>query len=188
MYVPAEEVRAVEARLGVPRVLRLRHPISPEEMRNLKASQKHGRAHDVTLFIRGPDGRFAVIRKPFYPPGAYRAPSGGLRPGEPFLAGAAREAEEETGLLVRPDRYLLRVEVVFAADGQEVPWTSHVLAATAVGGELAPRDTREVEAAAWASADQLRGPIRSALWDSGRSLLRYRVLLTDAALEAYTAP
>lgn len=188
MYVRQEEVRAVEARYGLPRVLRLTHAISDEEMRNLRASQKHGRAHDITLFIRGADGRLALIRKPSYPPGAFRAPSGGLRPGEPFEAGALREAEEETGLCVRIERYLLRVEVVFTANGQEVPWTSHVLAATAIGGILQPRDREEVDGATWATLDELQGPIRQALWNSGRSLLRYRVLLTDAAVEAYTAP
>lgn len=82
-------------------------PYRASEFDFLKRSQKHGRAHDVTLVIfRGPE--IAVIAKPHYPPGLYRPPSGGVNPGESFEAGALREAREETGLDIALVRYLAR--------------------------------------------------------------------------------
>jgi len=47
----------------------------------IRSSQIDGRAHDITLYIENA-GRIAVTAKHDYPPGLYRAPSGGLHAGE----------------------------------------------------------------------------------------------------------
>src|SRR5512132_2640242 len=104
MYVTAEIIREIEARYGVPDEVVWQFEMRPHEFDMVRRSQKKaGRAHDVTLFIIE-GGQVVVIKKPMYPPGAYRAPSGGVEPGELFEAGARREAYEETGLAVALER------------------------------------------------------------------------------------
>jgi ADP-ribose pyrophosphatase YjhB (NUDIX family) len=181
LYIDEAMMRGMEEKFGRPEVLRLTQRITPGEMALVRGSQKHGRAHDITLFIfRGE--KLALIRKPIHPPGVFRAPSGGLTPGEPFEEGAKREAREETGLEIEIERYLLRIQVRFICDEENIEWSSHVFSARAVGGELAPQDTREILATRWATLEELQGPIREAVLASGWGLLDYRVTLTDRAL------
>lgn len=193
MFLPAAEVATCEARYGTPRTVAIEAPMTPGEMDRLVASQRHGRAHDITLFILEPHEsgrRVVVIRKPQFPPGCWRPPSGGVHPGESMEAGALREAREETGLAVALTRYLVRVEARFVeASGRPgapraVAWTSHVFGAGPLGGILAPIDTGEIAEARWATLEELAGPIRAALLASGSGGLRYRARLHDAALAA----
>jgi len=172
-----EVLARAEAELGRPEVLTWRYPIGPAEMDMVVSSTRGGRRlHDVTLFIFNPAGRLALIRKHHFPPGVWRAPGGGVNPGEEFAAGAAREALEETGLDVRVTRYLLRVHVTFTEGDREQPWTTHVVLAEA-DGEPATRDPREVEAAKWGTLEELCGPIAVAMLETGRGLFTYRVAL-----------
>ncbi len=174
-------IQEMEEKFGQPEVLRLTQEITPEEMALVRSSQKHGRAHDITLFIFQGE-KLALIRKPIHPPGVFRAPSGGLNPGEPFEEGAKREAREETGLEIEIERYLLRIQVRFICGEENVEWSSHVFSAGAVGGELNPEDTREILAARWATLEELQGPIREAVLAPSWGLLDYRVTLTDRAV------
>ncbi|MCS7264963.1 MAG: NUDIX hydrolase [Armatimonadetes bacterium] len=179
-------LRAVERRYGKPKVVRLRWRINDDDLAMIKASQKDGRAHDVTLFIFRKD-KLAVIRKHNHPKGVYRAPSGAVKRGEEFEAGAMREAYEETGLTIQLQRYLLRVRVKFVAPSGSVDWTTHIFTAKAVKGRLKPVDTREIESAKWATLSEIQGKIRDAMLSSGRSLLRYRVWLTDKVVSMLIA-
>lgn len=140
------------------------------------------RLHDLTFFIER-DRRFAVIAKPFFPTGVWRAPSGGLVPGEGIEGGAKREALEETGLAIELERYLLRIDARFTLGTVIEPWRTQVFLARASSGDLEPRDTREIRAAKWATRDEIQGPIREALLATGYPLFRYRVALTDATFE-----
>ncbi len=180
-FITAAEVRRWEERYGTPLLLRWRWPVTPEDVANVRASQKRGRAHDITMFIFRED-RLALIHKPFHEEGVYRAPSGGLEPGEALETGAAREAWEETGLEITLERYLLRIEAVFCAGSDEVAWTTHVFQARATGGELDPHDHHEIAEARWGTIADLQGPIRTALLRTGRCLLAYRAALTDEAV------
>ncbi|HEM62423.1 MAG TPA: NUDIX hydrolase [Chloroflexi bacterium] len=182
MYVDASLVEEAERKLGSPQVVHLEHEIGPAELAFVRATQKHGRAHDITLFIFNGD-RLALIRKPMFRRPIFRAPSGGLEPGESFDEGARREALEETGLEIELEEYLLRAHVRFTDGEDYLDWTSHVFKARAVGGELSPLDTSEIAETVYGSLEELQGPIRQALLDSGRGLLAYRVALTDAAVE-----
>src|SRR5215475_6436371 len=107
MYITAEIIAELERHYGVPDEVTWQYEMLPHEFDMVRRSQKHNRAHDVTLFIIT-DDRIVVIKKPMYLPGIYRAPSGGIAPGEAFEAGALREAYEETGLAVALERYLVR--------------------------------------------------------------------------------
>ncbi|MEW8978269.1 MAG: NUDIX hydrolase [Symbiobacterium sp.] len=175
-----EVLARAEAALGTPAVLTWRCAIGPEEMAMVVASTRgQQRLHDVTLFIFNPAGQVALIRKHHYPPGVWRAPGGGVNPGEELADGAAREAWEETGLSVRVTRYLLRVHVVFTCGDREQPWTTHVVLAEAEGVP-STHDPREIAAVRWGSLAELCGPIADAMRATGRGLFKYRAALHEA--------
>lgn len=185
MYLGAAAVAECERRFGRPLPVTIEARLDPAEMDALVRSQRHGRAHDVTFFILDERERVVVIRKPSFPAGCWRPPSGGVEPGEGMEAGALREAREETGLEIALERYLVRVDGRFVeegAAGRIIPWTSHVLTSRAVGGRLEPIDRKEIAEARWATLADLAGPVRAALLASGRGGFRYRVALHDAVL------
>jgi 8-oxo-dGTP pyrophosphatase MutT (NUDIX family) len=175
-----------EALYGRPHEIRVVQEIAPAEIAMVRSSQKGGlRAHDVTLYIwaAGAPKKLAVIAKHSYPPGAFRPPGGAVHAGEELAEGAAREALEETGLVVTVERYLLRVAARFTCAGQgDVEWRTHVVGARAAGGtdRLRPLDTREIREARWSTLDEVQGPIRAVLLETGRGLFAYRVALHDA--------
>ncbi len=179
--IPRSVLQKLEQKYGKPVVKRLRWQITNEELAMIRASQKDGRAHDVTLFIFRRD-KVAVIRKPNHPPGVYRAPSGAVRRGEEFEAGVLREAYEETGLQIELSRYLLRVRVTFVAPLGKVDWTTHVFSAKAIRGRLNPVDKQEIQRARWVSLEELKTKLQSRLINSQRPLLRYRAWLTEQVL------
>lgn len=181
MYISPETILALEKKYGAPQVLTLAYEMTESELDMVARSQKHGRAHDVTLFIII-DGLVVVIRKPMYPPGAYRAPSGGVEPGEPFEAGALREGYEETGLSIALEEYVVRAQVKFAHKTRVIDWTSHVFTAGKIGGELQPIDTHEIVEARLVTAREIMGTIRDALLASGSTGLRYRSELNDIVM------
>ena len=166
MYVDPREIDQIEERFGKPRVLHLEHEIGGAEMHLVRASQKHVRAHDITLFIFNVN-RLALIRKPMFRRPIFRAPSGGLNPGESFEAGARREGLEETGLEIELERYLLRIDARFTNREDHLDWTSHVMQARKVGGRLEALDKLEIAETKYATIEELQGPIRQALLDSG---------------------
>ena len=182
MYVGAKLIEEVEDRFGKPQVLYLKHEIGDKELALVRSSQKHGRAHDLTFFIFNND-HLALIRKHMFQRPIYRAPSGGLNPGESFEEGAKREALEETGLEIELEKYLLRIHVSFTSGDQHLDWTSHIFKAKVTGGQLAVRDTLEIAETRYGTLEELQGPIRQALLDSGWRLLAYRVALTDATVD-----
>ena len=181
MYISSETILALEKKYGVPEVLTLAYGMTESEFDIVARSQKHGRAHDVTLFILI-DGQIVVIRKPMYPPGAYRTPSGGVEPGEPFEAGALREGYEETGLSIALEEYIVRAEVKFTHETRVIYWTSHVFTADRIGGELQPIDTHEIVEARLVTPGEIMGRIRDALLASGSTGLRYRSELNDIVM------
>lgn len=178
MYISAEAINDIERKYGTPAEIYLTYEMTEREFDMVRRSQKHGRAHDVTLFILKEDS-LVVIKKPMYPDGAYRAPSGGIDPGEDFEEGAIREAYEETGLVVELNKYLLRARVKFTHESGVIDWTSHVFTANPTGGALQPIDTHEIVEARFATIDELSGPIKEALLRSGSAGLGYRAELGD---------
>jgi len=183
MYVSAGEIRRMENLYGTPAQERMSIEMPAAEWRILRRSQVHGRAHDVTLFVLR-DGMLAAIAKHPYPPGIYRAPSGGVLPGESMEEGIQREMLEETGLQVRLKRYVLRVRVDFSHGGEVEPWTTHVFTGEAMPGEIGPLDLEEIREARWVPLEDLSGRIRDALLASGSAGLRYRAWLHERVMAA----
>jgi len=186
MYTREDDVSELEARLGPPVHREMTYEIDASEFDMVEGSMYNGRAHDVTMFIRKKDdpSSIVVIRKPFFPPEAFRAPSGASNRGETLEHGAVRESKEETGLDVELTRYLARINARFTSEDRVIDWTSHIFEAQELSGKLDPIDTHEIAEAKWASLDELQGPIRQALLDTGWGLFRYRVALTDLSVQA----
>jgi ADP-ribose pyrophosphatase YjhB (NUDIX family) len=182
VHITEEILAPVRDEFGEPAVLEWSGEITEREY--ALATYNPARRHDVTLFILDPDDRLALIRKPQFAEGVWRPPGGGIKPGEDFVAGAVREALEETGAHVTLDRYLVVSHASFTYGGERLPWQTHVFSARTADAELAPQDGAEIEAARWGTLAELAGPLRERLLATGHAFWRYRVALHDAALEA----
>jgi len=181
MYVTEEMVTGMADRYGRPQRECFRFAVTSEEFDRIKGSQKHGRSHDVTFYIIR-DGQIVVIAKHFYPPGLYRAPSGGLQPGEPFEDGIKREAMEETGCEIAIDKYLLQTDVTFVCtrdnETAEIEWYSHVFQAHYLSGDFNFTDKHEIREVRLAILDEFE--IFSAIMrQSNIGGLHYRAALHD---------
>jgi ADP-ribose pyrophosphatase YjhB (NUDIX family) len=181
MFLTEAVLAPLRERYGEPRPLRWEGDVSEQEF--ALAGYSPRRRHDVTFFVFDPAGRLALIQKPSYPAGAWRPPGGGVEPGEEFEHGVQREAREELGVPIELERFLVSTEATFRSGEDVMEWRTHVFSARTDAGELAPLDTREISAARWGTAEELAGPIRAALLETGRALWRYRVALHDAALD-----
>ena len=186
MYITQEALDKIERRYGVPEILHTRCTMNRAEFDLLKWSMRNGRRHDVTLFISDEQkDKIVVIRKPSYPKGVYRPPSGGIEPGEDFEVGARREAYEETGLEIELRKYTLKIHVDFAHEDEIVAWTSYVLTACATGGRLEPVDKKEIAGVRWATINELRTDLLVRLQQSRSAGLQYRAELQDATLKQH---
>jgi ADP-ribose pyrophosphatase YjhB (NUDIX family) len=180
VHVDDSVLRPLRERFGEPRPLRWAGEVTEEEYGLALGRPGSTRRHDVTLFIFNGD-RLALIRKPQFAPGIWRTPGGGIAPGEDFVAGALREALEETGAEVELDRYLVVADATFTLDGRRVDWITHVFSAHTPAHELQALDTTEIDEVRWGTLEELGGPIRHALVTSRRAFWRYRAALHDAA-------
>jgi 8-oxo-dGTP pyrophosphatase MutT (NUDIX family) len=175
------EFSRIEKKYGKPKFLKMSFPLSLKEFINLKESMKDGRDSDVTLFVfKG--GKVIVISKPWYPPGLYRAPSGGVKPGESLEQVALREAYEETGAKIKLKRYILRIEITFSHNQKDVIWTSHIFIAKYLSGKIKPVDTKEIKEAKLMSLKELSS-LKSLLLKTRSGGLAYRAALTERAIE-----
>ena len=180
MHIDEAVLRPLRERFGTPAPLPWRGEISDVEWQI--ATHNPARTHDVTLFILDPTRRLALIRKPHFAEDVWRPPGGGIKPNEDFVAGAVREALEETGLHIELTRYLVASDAVFTNAGRDLPWRTHVFLGETEDTELAPGDSEEIAAARWGTLAELAGPLRERLLATGRAFWRYRVALHDAAL------
>jgi 8-oxo-dGTP pyrophosphatase MutT (NUDIX family) len=105
--------------------------------------QRRKRLAEVVLALRRPDGGYLLHTKAFYPPGAYRLLSGGLKLDEDALVGARREAAEETGLPVEIERFLAILSFEFRHREGVERFTSLLFALSAGEGPLASQDPGE---------------------------------------------
>ena len=143
MYVTDDMLAEIEGRYGRPVERTFVFSVTDREYKRIKDSQHHGRNHDITLYIRKGD-KIIVIAKHIYPPDLYRAPSGGLKPGEDFEAGAYREAMEETGCEIELNDYVMRTSVAFVRGDDMIFWRSFIFTASYVSGDFEFTDTREI--------------------------------------------
>ena len=182
MFVTDAQIQEMEAKYGHPESRHFTIPTTDREYDRIKASQKDGRNHDFTVYIIK-DDKVVVIAKHPYPPHLYRAPSGGIKPGEDFEKAVHREVMEETGCKVRIDRFFLRTAVDFTrADGVVIKWRSFVFLAHYVSGDFDFTDHREIRSvklADWSEFEEFGRIMRST--DTGG--LHYRAVLHEAVVE-----
>ncbi len=103
---------------------------------------KRDRTGEVCMVLRRSDGRLLVSIKNFYPRGAYRLPTGGIRQGESVEAALLRETREETGLDVAIRRYLVHLAYRPAA-GAEPVFHTFAFLLEETGGTLRVLDAGE---------------------------------------------
>lgn len=153
MYVSEDMIARAADAYGRPETAAFSFPVDDREYRFIRSSQHDGRRHDVTAYIFKGD-EVIVIAKHFYPPGMYRAPSGGLRPGESIEAGLAREVHEETGTDIILERFLLRTSVLFTNRSGVIDWMSLVFQARYRSGDFEFTDRREIREVRLAELDE----------------------------------
>ena len=160
MFVTEEMISRMVDKFGQPERVEYRIETASEELNFIRSTQKEGRNHDVTLYIHK-DDQVIVIAKPMYPPGLYRAPSGGLNPGESFVEGIDREMSEETGCRIELEQFLLRTDVTFVrADDSEdseedsILWRSFVFQARYLSGDFQFTDHEEISEVRLATLDE----------------------------------
>jgi len=184
MYVTDQLIQDMERRYGVPQLREFRIPSTPGEVQRIIDSRRDGRNHDATLYVRK-GSQLIVIAKHPYPLGLYRAPSGGLHPGEDFITGINREVAEEIGCEIELKQFLLRTAVHFDADdgsGLTVFWRSFVFLADYVRGDFNFTDhyeIREVRLADWEEFETFGRIMREVGWGG----LIYRAHLHEAVVE-----
>jgi 8-oxo-dGTP pyrophosphatase MutT (NUDIX family) len=181
VYVTDDMIAAMAASYGAPQRRRFDLNVTAKEMARIRSSQTDGRNHDVTLYIRK-DDRLIVMAKHIYPPDLYRAPSGGLKPGEDFETGINREVAEETGCLIALDKFLLQTEVWFHHQLDQLFWRSFVFTADYVEGDFNYTDfheIREVRLARWDEFEHFGRVMRSTELGG----LHYRAALHETIVE-----
>jgi len=174
-------IKEVEANYGVPEEFQMQLQTSPEEFTSIRESQREGRSHDLTFFIFKGE-KLIFIAKHWYPPGMYRAPSGGLHPGESFEEGAKREVYEETGVEVEIEKYLLRINVTFTCATDRIDWKTHIFKAKYLCGEPHPVDTEEIKEVKLVRTSDIPG-IKRIMLSLDSTGLTYRARLTDEVLK-----
>ena len=181
MFVTDDMIEGMIARYGRPHSREFRFDVTAVELVRIRSSQKEGRNHDVTLYIRKNE-QLVVIAKHMYPPNLYRAPSGGLNPGESFEAGIAREMAEETGCEIELERFFLQTSVNFCHGSDCLFWRSFLFLAAYKRGDFEYTDHDEIRAvrlADWSEFDTFGRIMRST--DVGG--LHYRAALHEAVVE-----
>lgn len=118
--------RATEA-FGAPLERDMAQSVGEDTYRYWETMRRR-RVAEVVLALKRSSGRYLVHTKEFYPPGIFRLPTGGVKPGEDLVTAVRRETLEETNLRVSIDRFLGILDYRFVWQGKSLPFTSYVFA------------------------------------------------------------
>ena len=135
-------IEEAAARFGPPIEKSYRLDVGQEDFRN-REKIRAKRGGEVILAVRRKSGEYLLHTKAFYPPGAYRLPSGGVEQGEDLATAVGREAIEETGLNLSIERFVGILRYRFCWEGLESDFTSYVFLLSEIGGALAAQDVGE---------------------------------------------
>ena len=183
MFVTDQMINEMAASYGSPSTPTFDIPTTLNEIKFIRSTQKNGRNHDVTIYAIK-DDQVIVTAKHFYPPGLFRAPSGGLNPGESFEDGIVREMAEEIGCEIAIERFLLHNAVTFRNvedDSDLIEWRSFVFLAKYISGDFNFTDRheiREVKLADWSEFEKFGMIMRA----SDKAGLQYRAQLHEAVV------
>lgn len=179
MFIKKETIQQLSEQFGQPKDMFFEFDVSEKEYNGIKSSQKNGREHDVTLYIVK-DKKIIVIAKHFYPQGLFRAPSGGINPGEDFVKGAKREAREETGCEIQFEKFLLKTNIQFKQTESDkvINWHSYIFQAKYISGKFEFTDTKEIREVALVDLEQFE-KYSETMRASSVGGLHYRAALHD---------
>lgn len=187
-FINNNDVMELDARYGPSREI----TIGPFKMLEwewgvLKKSMRHGRKHDVTMFIEkaGMPDQFVCIQKPYYKnSGIYRAPSGGIEPDERVEDGLKREMLEETGLVVSIMKFILKVRTTFLSPDEtdREDWISYIFYGSDLSGDMVTQDPREIFEVKLCHRNEMLGEISEKMRTSGWGGFQYREEVTREAL------
>lgn len=115
----------------------------------------------VSVHVFDPEGRLLLVRQ--REGGVWSTPGGLIEPDENPADAAVREAWEETGLLVRPERVLGVYGgpecVVRYPNGDEVQYVIVAFGCAITGGALRPDRDETLEARYWSQAEAADLPL-----------------------------
>jgi 8-oxo-dGTP pyrophosphatase MutT (NUDIX family) len=137
------ELASILARYGTPLRCSEEIVVGAAGSRWWTVEKTRRRDGEVVLFIRRRDGTLLLHTKDFYPPGAVRVPSGGIKQGEPVLAALWRETAEETGLVVEIDRLAAVVDFTIRIGDACIEYPSYSFLLREVSGVLRTADEDE---------------------------------------------
>jgi len=138
-----KEILQLGALYGMPLRRRCVLEVNEETYRWWTEERPRRRHGEVVMFIRRLGGNLVLHTKGFYPPGAFRVPSGGIKKRELLADAVLRETYEETGLQVAIERFLAIVDFEFRCGERSIPFSSHLFLLREVGGDLKPQDLDE---------------------------------------------
>jgi len=110
-----------------------------------------GRAAEVAMAIRRPNGLFLLQTKQSYPKETFRLPTGGIKRGEAIEHALLRETEEETNLNVAVSRFV--ATITYRTPRGNRVFTTFLFILEEFGGILRPNDPNE-GITAWREADR----------------------------------
>lgn len=208
MFVSEDMIAEAARRYGRPKRGRFTAECTSAHFDFIRSTQKRDRAHDVTLYVLK-DDQLVVNAKHFYPQGMFRAPSGGLEPGESLEDGIARELMEETGCQATIERFLLIARVTFvrgetgrlldvgmedepavstiSESADTIDWTSYVFQLRFSGGDFAFTDHREIREVSLARLEDFER-FSQFKRDSDNGGLHYRAALHDVVRDLLVLP
>jgi ADP-ribose pyrophosphatase YjhB (NUDIX family) len=142
------------------------------------------RRAEVAMAIRRPTGAILLQTKEFYPAGAYRLPTGGIKEGEDVEHALLREVEEESNLDVEIERFVAAIEYL-GPEGRPA-FRSYLYLLRETGGVLRVNDPKE-RISGWEARDAagLRDAIANlrSLGGTWTQWGRFRALVLEVLIE-----
>ena len=133
-----DELQQLARRYGQPII----DTIDLSSTKRFNPLNKTDRYGEVCMVIRRPNGHLLTMTKTHYPVNAYRLPTGGINLVESVIDALLRETQEETGLQINVERFL--VAVAYRFPGQDHPsFYTFAFLLQEVGGTLGVIDEHE---------------------------------------------
>jgi ADP-ribose pyrophosphatase YjhB (NUDIX family) len=141
-YLPEEtqlELELLAARYGQP-LVRIVDLGTSNYFDPLNRSDRYG---EVCMVVQRPSGRLLTMKKTFYPHDGYRLLTGGINHGETILEALLRETQEETGLEVEVERFLVAAGYRTLNTGEIPCFYTFAFLLKEIGGKLGALDEDE---------------------------------------------
>ena len=135
------EIAELSARYGAP--LRWTRTLDVSHAQAQTRVPFRNRSAEIALVIPRPNRRVLLHTKDFYPPMAYRLPTGGVHDGERLVDAARREIQEETGFAIDLVKFLGVVEYEFIERTGRSKFASHIFLTEQANGAPYTADADE---------------------------------------------